>query len=372
MELKFSNKQIKEELLKNTSQPKIQKLKTYGNNNTGEWHNKVFFGDNLPIMKSLLDNSELRNNVTLVYIDPPFGVGHDFESRGGGRNNPVYSDSFEREEYLGFLWQRLMLLRELLNDKGSIYVHIDVNQAAYVKILMDEIFGESNFRNWISRKKCHSKNFTKNQYGNVQDCILFYSKSDNMKWNRPYKGITERMEKEYRYVEAETGRKYMKVPIYGQGERNGKTGEKWKGMDPPEGKHWMTTPEKLDELEEEGKIVWSSTGNPRKKVYLDEREGAPVTDIWPDFPDYYNQMQSITGYPTEKNEELLDRIIKASSDEGDIVLDSFVGSGTTLAVAEKLGRKWIGIDKQYEAIEKVIERLKVIDNCSPFVLYGYD
>lgn len=371
MELSFSDKKSVSEVLKEDKKGQLIKEKEYGSQekikSEGELNNLLIQGDNLPVMRHLLENPKVKGKVTLVYIDPPFGIEHDFELRGQGRNKPTYKDSFEGDEYFKFLWPRLILLKELLSEKGSIYVHLGLEKAGYVKVLIDELFGSENFRNWISRKSCHSKNFTKNQYGSVQDCILFYSKSE-MKWSRPYKGVTERMKKEYRYVEEETGRRYMKVPIYANGERNGKTGEKWRGMDPPEGKHWFTTPEKLDKLDEEGKIVWSSSGNPRKKVYLDEREGAPVTDIWTDFQDQTNQMQSITGYPTEKNEEMLKRILKASSEKGDIVLDSFAGSGTTLAAAEKLNRRWIGIDNNEEAIKTTTNRLMDIDNVSVFQL----
>lgn len=227
-----------------------------------------------------------------------------------------------------------------------------------VKILMDEIFGIKNFRNWITRKKCNPKNYTKNQYGNISDYILFYTKTDDYIWNQPFESWTDdKVMKEYQYIEEKTGRRYKKVPIHAPGERKGATGQPWRGMLPPPGKHWQYTPETLEEMDKRGEIYWSSTGNPRRKVYLDQSKGIAVQDIWLEFKDAHNQNIKITGYPTEKNPELLKRIIQASSNSGDLILDAFVGSGTTVAVAEELKRQWIGIDNSLLAIETTIQRL---------------
>jgi len=333
--------------------------------------NQIYHGNNLSVMNYLINEQDMAGEVTLAYIDPPYSADHAFESRGGGRNNPTYNDSFEDAEYIEFLRERLVLIHELLSEDGSIYVHIGEEMMAHVKILLDDVFGRENYENTISRKKCHSKNSTKKRYGNVQDFIFFYANdSDKKTWERPTrppnKEEKERAMKEYRYEEEETGRKYMKVPIHAPGERDGETGEPWRGMEPPEGKHWTYPPEKLEEMAEEGLIVFSNNGNPRKKVYYDQRDGVPVTDMWLDKRDYYNQQQSITGYPTEKNVELLERIVEASSNEGDIVLDAFMGSGTTLAAADKLNRNWIGIDKGEEAFDVTVGRLKDRSGNSPF------
>ena len=155
---------------------------------------------------------------------------------------------------------------------------------------------------------------------------------------------------------AKSGRRYKKVPIHAPGIRNGETGKVWKNMLPPSGKHWQYTPANLDEFDAKGEIYWSPTGNPRRKVFLDEDKGIPVQDIWLDVQDSLNQSIKITGYPTEKNPYLLERIIKASSNAGDIVLDCFSGSGTTLDLAEQYGRKWIGIDNSSEAIRNIFKR----------------
>ena len=252
---------------------------------------------------------------------------------------------------------RLEIMFQLLSDSGSIYVHLDSNMVFHVKLMMDEIFGMRNFKGMITRKKCKSKNFTSKTFGNISDYILFYTKSDNPVWNRPYEEWTnEKILKEYPFVEEGTGRRYKRVPCHAPGTRNGITGGPWRGIMPPEGKHWQYTIDKLDEMDARGEIYWSSNGNPRRKVYLDQSKGVPVQDIWLDYLDVNNQNTCITGYPTEKNLDMLKRIISASSNPGDIVLDCFAGSGTTLVAAEELGRQWIGVDIGDESIKTIQER----------------
>jgi adenine-specific DNA-methyltransferase len=149
----------------------------------------------------------------------------------------------------------------------------------------------------------------------------------------------------------------MKVPIHAPGTRNGKTGEPWRSMMPPPGKHWQYTPKKLDEMDARGEIYWSPNGNPRRKIYFDESKGIPIQDIWLDCRDAHNQNIHVTGYPTEKPIEMLHRIINASSDIDDLVLDCFLGSGTTIIAAEEANRKWVGIDSSLEAISTTVTRL---------------
>jgi len=316
--------------------------------------NRLYYGDNLPILASLLREPTIRGNVRLIYIDPPFATNSIFQSRSQG---DAYSDLLVGAHYIEFLRERLILLRDLLADDGSIYVHLDENMAFHIKVIMDEVFGRQHFRNWITRKKCNPKNYTRKTYGNVSDFILFYTKSDNYVWNRPVDQWTdERADKEYQYVEKESGRRYKKVPVHAPGTRNGETGMPWRGKLPPPGKHWQFPPRVLDEMDARGKIYWSPNGNPRRKVYLDESDGVAVQDIWLDYRDAHNQNIGITGYPTEKNPSLLARIIQASSNPGDLVLDCFSGSGTTLAVASQLDRRWIGIDNSIEAIATTLRR----------------
>ncbi len=321
------------------------------------WRNQLFHGDNLVVLRSLLDDPRICGKVQLVYIDPPYASGGVFESRNGEH---AYIDQTYGAKYLEFLRQRLIILRELMDSEGSIYLHLDDKMSFAVKIIMDEVFGPSNYRNWITRKKSNRKNFTRKQYGNISDYILFYTKSENYIWNRPYESWTEEWAaREYQYYEEGSGRRFKKVPVHAPGVRNGETGKPWRGKMPPPGKHWQFPPKVLDEMDDRGEIYWSPTGNPRRKLYFDQSEGVAVQDIWLDLRDAHNQMIEVTGYPTEKPIDLLRRIVLASSNPGDLVLDCFAGSGTTLVAAEELGRRWIGIDSGLEAISTTVKRLAI-------------
>jgi len=320
------------------------------------WANRLYFGDNLEILGTLLDDPAVRGQVSLVYIDPPYSTNSVFESR---EQKIAYHDLLSGAAFVEFLRERLILLRELLSERGSIYMHLDENMAFPMKIVMDEVFGAENFRNFITRKKCNTKNYTRRTYGNISDYVLFYSKTETYVWNRPVIAWSEdTAKKEYTYVEASTGRRFKKVPVHAPGIRNGQTGKPWRGMLPPPGKHWQFPPSVLEEMDRRGEIFWSSNGNPRRKIYLDDSDGIPVQDIWLDFKDAHNQNIEITGYPTEKNIEMLEQIISASSEPGDLVLDCFAGSGTTLVAAGNLGRRWIGIDNSNEAIGAIVNRLQ--------------
>ena len=309
------------------------------------------------MLKALYLDKEVCGKVQLVYIDPPYASQQSFRHRSK-LDEHAYHDDLCGSRYIEFLRRRLIFLRELLADKGSIYVHLDSNMAFHMKIVMDEIFGEKNFRNWITRKKCHSKNYTRNQYGNVADYLLFYSKTPQMTWNRPYeKENVYTFEQRFPRVDPETGKRFALVPVHAPGVRNGETGKPWRGMMPPQGKHWQVTPSELDRLDAAGEIYWSPTGNPRRKIFADNNKGVPVQDIWTKFMDFRNQNMKETGYPTEKNTALLRRIIEASSDPRDLVLDCFCGSGTTLSVAQNLGRRWIGVDSSPLAVQTTVERL---------------
>ena len=354
MQLHYEGKRPEREILQTRPAP-IQAL-WYGGagKDDTEASNRLYYGDNLPVLASLLQESAICGKVRLIYIDPPFATNSVFQSRAQG---DAYHDLLIGSHYIEFLRERLILLRELLAEDGSIYVHLDENMAFHVKVIMDEIFGRKNFRNWITRKKCNPKNYTRKTFGNIADFILFYTKSDNYVWNRPVEGWTEEhAAKEYEYVEKETGRRYKKVPVHAPGTRNGETGMPWRGKLPPPGKHWQFPPRVLDEMDARGEIYWSPNGNPRRKIYLDASSGVPVQDIWLEFRDAHNQNIEITGYPTEKNPALLARIIEASSNPGDLVLDCFAGSGTTLAVASQLKRRWLGIDNSVEAISTTLRR----------------
>ena len=315
---------------------------------------RLYHADNLDVLNYLIKDINVCGKIDLVYIDPPYNTGGAFETRDF---KLAYNDNFTTEGYLRFMEIRLQLLHTLLSNEGSIYVHLDSNMVFHVKILMDKIFGERNFRGMITRKKCKSKNFTRTTYGNISDYILFYTKTDSPKWNRPYEEwCDEKVLKEYPFIEEGTGRRHKRVPCHAPGTRNGATGSPWRGIMPPEGKHWQYTPDKLEEMDAKGEIYWSSNGNPRRKVYLDQSKGVPVQDIWLDFLDVNNQNTHLTGYPTEKNIDMLKRIIETSSNPGDLVLDCFAGSGTTLVAANELGRQWIGVDIGDESIRIIQER----------------
>ncbi len=350
LRLDYQNKATEKEILQ-TSPTNIKRLEEFGCEQIAK--NRLFFAENLGALAALRSDPSVCGHVKLVYIDPPFSTKSVFQSR---TLNHAYEDILHGEEFIEFIRKRLILLRELLAEDGSIYVHLDEKMVFHIKIIMDEVFGAENYRNLITRKKCNPKNYTRKKYGNISDYILFYTKSDSYVWNRPVEEWTDARAKEYQYIEAKTGRRFMKVPVHAPGVRHGATGQPWRGKLPPPGKHWQFSPDKLDEFDAKGEIFWSANGNPRRKVYLDENAGIGIQDIWLDYKDAHNQNVKITGYPTEKNPDLLKRIIEASSCEGDLILDCFSGSGTTLAVASLLNRRWIGIDNSREAIKTTLVR----------------
>ena len=315
--------------------------------------NRLYHGDNLAVLAALAQDESVVGKVKLVYIDPPFATASTFESR---KQEHAYNDHLVGPAFVESLRERLVLIHRLLADDGSLYLHLDERMAFHFRVILDEIFGERNFRNCITRKKCNPKNYTRKTYGNVADYILFYSKTDTYVWNRPVELWDDvRAMKEYQCVD-EQGRRFKKVPVHAPGVRNGETGKPWRGKMPPPGKHWQYRPATLDEMDARGEMYWSPTGNPRRKIYLENSTGVPLQDIWVDMRDAHNQNIHVTGYPTEKNPALLSRIIAASSNPGDLVMDCYAGSGTTLAVASTLGRRWIGADRSDEAIRTTLHR----------------
>lgn len=327
-------------------------------------NNTLIKSDNLNALKYLLEEKKLKGKIDLVYIDPPFATGSIFtiskdraSTISSSKNGKIaYSDRLQGNEFLEFLRVRLLYIKELLSVKGSIYLHIDYKIGHYVKILMDEVFGIENFRNDITRIKCNPKNFERIGYGNIKDLILFYSKSENPIWNEPIEKYSDTDILKLYPKSNKQGRKYTTVPIHAPGETgNGKSNMPFRGIMPPVGRHWRTNVETLEKWDEEGLIEWSATGNPRKIIFSDDREGKRVQDIW-EFKD-----PQYPSYPTEKNQDLLDLIIKTSSNEGSVVLDCFCGSGTTLKSAHENNRKWIGIDQSKEAIKTTIEKLNAIN-----------
>lgn len=369
MILHYPNKRTELEILSETK--KLNLVSLFG---SGE--NKLIKGNNLQAMKSLLEDFDLKGKIDLIYIDPPFATNNHFtigdervSTISNSKNDKTaYKDELLGSDFLEFIRERLILLRELMSDRGSIYLHIDYKIGHYVKIIMDEVFGIENFRNDITRIKCNPKNFSRKAYGNVKDLILFYSKTSNPIWNETKEKLSEAdIERLFKKIDS-NGRRYTTIPLHAPGETaNGATGKEWKGQLPPKGRHWRTDPKILDEWEKQGLIEWSKTGNPRKIIYADEKEGKKRQDIWE-----YKDTQ-YPNYPTEKNLNLLKDIVLASSNEDSIVLDCFCGSGTTLIASQELGRKWVGIDQSDEAIKITQKRLKNIPTnlLTPEVTFEY-
>jgi adenine-specific DNA-methyltransferase len=315
--------------------------------------NRLYHADNLSVLPVLLDEGV---SARCVYIDPPYGTQQQFARKV--TDNAAYCDAASGAAYLAAFRERLSLLRDLLDDEGSLFVHLDASMVAEVKLLLDELFGPSNFRAWISRRKCSSKNYTRKTFGDITDYVLFYSKSANYLFNRQY-GVRSREQEtiDFPKIDEKTGRRYALVPIHAPGRRRGATGSEWRSMLPPPGKHWQTTPDKLDEFDAKGDIYWTRNGTPRRKIWADESPGSALANLWHDFRDPFNQNFATTGYPTEKNLDLLKLIVSAASNPGDLVLDCYAGSGTTLAGAGALDRRWIGVDSGRMAIALAQKRL---------------
>lgn len=329
-ELVYAGKERQEDILADTISVPLQPVKTFGKNGNG-WTNKLIFGDNLQIMKSLLDDPDIKGQVKLIYIDPPFATKQEFR---GSQDQKAYQDKIAGAEFIEFLRKRLIFLRELLADDGSIYVHLDWKKVHYAKIILDEIFKEQKFKReiiWTLSGVAGYKSLV-NSFVRGHDTILYYSKNTNVIFNKEYLPYDEKQLKRFTKTDKD-GRQYKPIT---------KT----------------------------------------KIIYLDEAKGVPISDVWTDIASFQTVVNSpeITGYPTQKPEKLIERIIAASSNKGDIVLDAFAGSGTTLAVAEKLGRRWIGIDcgklAMYTIQKRMLNLKTEIGNkgkrlkAKPFTLYS--
>jgi len=356
MELQYSGKKCASDIISHTPKAILN----------GKYHggNLLVKGNNIHVLQTLIQEYSLKGKIDLIYIDPPFStntiftIGKDRVSTisMSGDDEIAYSDNLKGEEYLEYIRERLILAKELLSERGSIYLHIDYKIGHYIKIIMDEIFGIENFKNDITRIKCNPKNFDRKAYGNIKDMILFYTKSKNSIWNNPRTLLTEDDIKRLFRKRDSDGRAYTTIPLHAPGEtKNGATSGYFKGILPPKGRHWRSDPKVLEELDAQGLIEWSDNGVPRKKIYADEKDGKKMQDIW-DFKDY-----QYPAYPTEKNLDMLKTIISASSVKESIVLDFFCGSGTTLVAAQSLNRKWIGIDQSSVAIKVAKEKLNNLE-----------
>ncbi len=336
------------------------------------WTNKLIWGDNKLILSSLKNGPmrreiEKQGGLKLIYIDPPFDVGADFSmnveigdesftKKPSVIEEVAYRDTWGKgaDSFIAMIYERLKLMHGLLADDGSIYVHCDYRVSAFLKLVLDEVFGNNSFRNQLSWQRFGAHNDA-NRFGNVTDNIYFYSKSDAYTFNPQYIPYSEEYVKQRFIKDDITGKLFYPHTLTGKGQgpaRKFKTGM----LTPPKGRHWSYTQEKIDELEKNNLIYYTGNGIPYLKSFFDDYQGRPVQDIWTDIV-MTKSGDELVGYPTQKPEKLVERIVKASSNDGELVADFFCGSGTTLAVAEKLGRKWIGSDLGRFAIHTSRKRL---------------
>ena len=355
MILRYPNKKSEKTIL---SEPTPKKITPIGPNNNSP--NKLIKGDNSSVLKLLGTDYGLTKKIDLVYIDPPFSTNTIFRASddraatisSSKEDKIAYADDLKGAEFIEFLRERLILIRELMSDSASIYLHIDYKIGHYIKVMMDELFGINNFRNDISRVKCNPKNFNRKAYSNIKDMVLFYTKSKNYVWNEPLEKMAEENVARLFNKIDKNGRRYTTNPLHAPGQTmNGRSGQEWKGMLPPKGRHWRYSPEILDQLDKQGLIERSKNGVPRKIIYADDYGLKRIQDIW-EFKD-----SQTPSYPTEKPAGLLDLIIRTSSNRDQIVLDSFCGSGTTLCAAALQERYWIGIDQSDIAIKATKKKL---------------
>jgi DNA modification methylase len=345
-----------------------------GRQNKG-WTNKLIWGDNKLILSSLKNGPlreeiEKQGGIKLIYIDPPFDVGADFSmnieigdetltKEPGILEEIAYRDTWGRgaDSFITMIYERLVLMRDLLAEEGSIYVHCDWRVSAYIKNVLDEIFGTSFFCNEMIWQRTGAHNDA-GKFGVVHDTIYFYSKTESYIFNPVFVPLSdEHLRTRFNQIEPETGRRFFAGPITAPGAGPSRS---FRGQDisPPKGRHWSYSQEGIDDLEKKNFIYYSNTGTPYLKQYMDDNveQGRRVQDVWIDILPSKTGAE-ILGYPTQKPEALLERIIKASSNESDLIADFFCGSGTTLAVAEKLGRKWIGSDLGKFAIHTTRKRM---------------
>ena len=375
--------------------------------------NRLYFGDNLDVMRRYLADE----SVDLVYLDPPFNSNRNY-SVIFNRNGEVPLDASAQIEAFEDTWHwthvteeqyaeyqqtmpnrvadalsafrtllgendamaylvnmapRLVELHRVLKPTGSLYLHCDPTMSHYLKVLLDAIFDARFFRNEIIWKRTGAHGSAK-RYAPLHDVLLMYSKSATYTWNQKY-GPYEEDYLETKFAKTdESGRRFQDISLTGPDTRAGDSGKPWRDVDPTAAnRHWAlprylvdqgivpagaSTHEKLDRLDEAGYIYWTSKGTPRLKFFVEDAAGMPLADIWPDIRPLNSQAAERLGYPTQKPLALMERLIEASSNPGDVVLDPFCGCGTTVDAAQNLGRRWVGIDITYISIDLIIKRLQ--------------
>jgi len=360
--------------------------------------NVLYYGENLDILRDHIPDE----SIDLIYLDPPFNSNRSYnilfrESTGAASEAQIeaFEDTWHwgtpaalaYEEvvtgpyqnaarmlkamvdglghndvtaYLSMMANRLVELYRVLKPTGCIYLHCDPTTGPYLRVLMDSVFGAKSLVNEIvwKRSSAHSDVVQgARHFGRIHDTILFYSKSAGRSWNAVYTPYDEQyVERIYRYVDQD-GRRYQTQPLHAA-KPGGDTLYEWKGKKPPPGRYWAFSKGNMERLDREGRIVYSKTGVPRYKIYLDESPGAPAQDLWLDLLPVHYQPKERLGYPTQKPLALLERIVNASSNPGDVVLDPFCGCGTAVHAAQKLGRRWIGIDITHLAIGLIRRRMQ--------------
>jgi adenine-specific DNA-methyltransferase len=351
-----------------------------------EWRNRLIWGDKKYILPSLLP--EFAGKVDLIYIDPPFDTGADFSFTATVANHAeatdddsftfkkepsiiehkAYRDTWGRglDSYVQWFCETATLLREILRENGSLYVHLDYHVSHYAKAVLDEVFGSDNFKSEIvwKRQTAHSD---PKRYGPIHDTVFYYGKSSETKFNVKHAAYDQSYIESHYGLRDPDGRQYQLGDLTARGPRPGLQ-YTFHGINPPPGRVWATLPEKLEQLYKAGRIVFTKNGMPRRKRYLDEMPGLPLQDVWTDINPVNSQALEATEYATQKPEALIERILNASSDEGSLVLDCFCGSGTTAAVAEKLNRRWLACDLGRFAIHTTRKRLLGINGVKPFVV----
>ena len=341
------------------------------------WTNKLIWGDNKLVLSSLKNGPlreeiEAQGGIKLIYIDPPFDVGADFSmdieiggdtftKRPNILEEIAYRDTWGKgaDSFISMIYERLVLMRDLLAEDGSIYVHCDWRVNSFMRLALDEIFGPDSFVNEIIWRRTTAHSDAKQgakRYDMVHDSMYLYAKDKNrFVWNTQYVPFSDdQIAQQYNKVEHD-GRKYRLVTPTGA-KPGGDTSYEWKGVRPPQGRYWAYSRDKMQAFDKQGKLYYSDSGQPYIKYYLDERPGVAASSIWPDMLLAPTALERV-GYPTQKPEALVSRIISASSNEGDLVADFFCGSGTTAAAAEKLGRKWIVSDLGKFAIHTTRKRM---------------
>jgi site-specific DNA-methyltransferase (adenine-specific) len=359
-----------------------------------EWKNRLYFGDNLPILREYIPDE----SINLIYLDPPFNSKATYNvlfTEKNGTNSSAQITAFEDTwhwgqetedtylevvqrpsklsdllvalrsflgendmmAYLVMMAPRLAELYRVLKPTGSIYLHCDATASHYLKIFLDAIFDFQGFLNEIAWKRSVPHNDPK-KYGRTHDYILVFVKNrQQYVFNQQYTKQSESYISSHYTQQDEDGRVYRLQSLSASGSGPARRfGDKL--LDPPPGTHWRFSQENIDDLLSRGAIIFTSKGQPNFKRYLDESKGSALQSIWTDIPPINSQAKERLGYPTQKPEALLERIINASSNEGDLVLDPFCGCGTTIAVAERLNRRWIGIDITYLAMSFTKTRLQ--------------